>query len=1343
MDINMVSEILRDRQGFMWFGTTDGLVRYDGYHFKHYPYDPETRYPMKNKGINGLMESSSGNIWMISGRMLLLHNPRLDTFYTVNNLGRDSLIRFGSRKYNEAFLQDSSGNLWLRSQKGLFKVRENQGTSPFEVQQYQHEPGNAFSLSSDTVHALLYDSRHRLWAGTHNGLSFYDRENEKMVPLNGCHAPVTSLRETTTGKICIGTINNGLYVYDPDTGNFENFLPKAKNDVSIAGKWVKQVVRDGKGNIWLLAGSSRTNRMSLQRFDPEKGEFRSYFEPYEPPGYNPAAAFLLFVDRTGLLWVTTGMGLKRFDPYREVFTNILQRETYLEDWSLPYTFYEDRNGILWISVLSKGLLKYAPSTDKFRYRPPADVKGENMAGDLVRAIYEDSRGYLWQRVTGGTDRFAFDENGELQKTAHYPFEAIYFWEDRHNRLWIGTWGGLKGFDVRTGQFFPLSTLPNLKGLNFITKEDKEGWLWSVSRGNGAKRYNPSTGEIVHLRKLRANPGILEDGEGNFWFNGSDGLKKYDLQTGKLTYSLKGFEINYSVWGEDGIMWMTTSGRGLYRFNTRTGESKCYLPKNGFPTLRPIGIFKDAHGKLWMSSDVGVICFDPETETSRLFDESDGLPSTVFSYGSCQRSNGEFFFPLWEGGFVRFHPDSLWSDSIAPKPAIVDFRLFNQPVEIGGENSPLTQAIWATEHLILNHNQNNFTLGFTAFHYAAPAHNQFLYKMEGSRADWNDPGGQRSVNFAGLSPGNYIFHLKAANHDNVWSEPRALKITILPPWWATWWAYLLYLLLLSAAAFAFYFYKKRQWKLQSQLELEHREAERLKELDAVKTRLYTNITHEFRTPLTVILGMAKQVRANPGEWFSEGLKMIERNGRNLLRLVNQMLDLSKLEAGALPLNKVQSDVVAFLKYLLESFHSLVEGKNIRLDFLSETEMLMMDFDPEKLRKIVSNLLSNAIKFTPEGGEVEVKLAVGSGALTTFEKLSTLTLTVKDTGPGIPLEKLPHIFDRFFQVGMASANSAESSTGIGLALTKELVKLLGGEIAVESEMGKGSKFIVTLPVRREAPLQTDATDLEVTPAIPQIHNSPIPRLADDRPILLLVEDNGDVLTYLRSILSGNYSLEESRNGREGIEKAIEMVPDLIVSDVMMPEADGFELCQTLKTDERTSHIPIILLTAKADATSRLEGLECGADAYLAKPFEKDELLVRTRKLLELRQRLWEQFTTKGWFTPLPGKTFFVQDDFLEKLKTVLDENFSDENFDIPQLCEALLMSRAQLYRKVKALTGKPVGHLLRSFRMQKAKALLETTSLSVSQVALEVGFKYLGHFSRSFQQEFGANPSEMRK
>ena len=576
-------------------------------------------------------------------------------------------------------------------------------------------------------------------------------------------------------------------------------------------------------------------------------------------------------------------------------------------------------------------------------------------------------------------------------------------------------------------------------------------------------------------------------------------------------------------------------------------------------------------------------------------------------------------------------------------------------------------------------------------------------------------------------------------------------------------------------------------------LKLREKKRMTELDDFKTKFYTNITHEFRTPLTIILGMAEQLAVGSKQQAAgseqpadvseqEALTMIKRNGQKLLNLTNQMLNLSKLEANVMPVNLVQGDVVTYLKYLVESFHSLAAAKKIRLAFSAKPEKIRMDFDPEKMQDIVSNLLSNAIKFTPEGGLVKVavsswQLAAGSRQPADCEPPAEncLLLTVKDTGAGISMEHLPQVFDRYFQ---ADANgSLAEGTGLGLALTRELVKLLKGEITVESAPGKGSTFTARLPITNQAPITSEPPGHKHTASDFSSPLSPaggsrgvdfaektttfppptLPKQVRDRPsrggqapgaeklVLLIVEDNADVLRYLRSLLTNDYDIVEAGNGLEGFEKAAAIVPDLVISDVMMPEMDGFAFCKKLKNDLRTSHIPVVLLTAKADAESRVEGLEAGADAYLAKPFDKDELFVRTKKLIELRQALQDRYAAllSNAETPAENDVFQKEDTFLQDMRRLLTAHLDDEEFGIAELCRSLGMSRSQLYRKFKALTDTTVHHFIRNLRLGKARELLLSSDLNVTEIAFETGFKNLSHFSKIFMEKFGDSPSQFRQ
>ena len=538
-----------------------------------------------------------------------------------------------------------------------------------------------------------------------------------------------------------------------------------------------------------------------------------------------------------------------------------------------------------------------------------------------------------------------------------------------------------------------------------------------------------------------------------------------------------------------------------------------------------------------------------------------------------------------------------------------------------------------------------------------------------------------------------------------------------------------------------------------------EKERIQELADLKTSFYTNITHEFRTPITVILGMAEQATDKPREYYQTGLKMIRQNANRLLHLVNQMLDLSKLEAGQLPLHFIQNNILPYLRYVAEPFQHLAEEKNIRFHFLTDFDEIRMDYDPEKIESLVGNLLSNALKHTPEGTDVYFMVALVEGmappgtqafSLFPFEKNEgpgkNLSLKIKDNGPGIPPGQLDRIFDRFYQVN-APDNHKPEGTGIGLAIVKELVKLLGGNLFVKSAPGQGTEFTVYLPVKNEAPVNhpvlTEDMHEEFALAFPENGKRSEKWLPHhDLPHLLVIEDKPDVVQYIRAVLDGKYHLHVARNGEEGIGKALETIPDVILSDVMMPGKDGFEVCRTLKNDFRTSHIPIILLTAKADMDSRITGLEQGADAYLTKPFESRELLVHLQKQIELREKLKAKYRQIA-IAPSPAAAPVQPDDiFLKNLHDILNTKTEDESFGTNELSHSLHISRIQLFRKLKALTGHSPSELIRTYRLNRAKELLASTNLNISEIAYEVGFKDPAYFTRAFTKEFGLTPSAIR-
>jgi signal transduction histidine kinase/DNA-binding response OmpR family regulator len=622
-------------------------------------------------------------------------------------------------------------------------------------------------------------------------------------------------------------------------------------------------------------------------------------------------------------------------------------------------------------------------------------------------------------------------------------------------------------------------------------------------------------------------------------------------------------------------------------------------------------------------------------------------------------------------------------------------------------------------------------------FSAPGRNQYAYYLEGAEEPWVHRGFEHSAQYLNLPPGTYTFHVKGANSYGVWNEkPVSLKIIINPPWYLTWLAYFIYALLFGFAGFFFNKYQLRQ-------RLKTAEAKRLKNLDEFKSRFFTNITHEFRTPLTVILGMTERLMKESKSSI-QPLTLIKRNGENLLRLINQILDLAKLESHDLKFHYVQGDVLSYIRYISESLHSMANAQNVMLRVESNHSKIIMDYDPERMLQIIHNLLSNAIKYTPSGGKVIIGVSqVGK----------ELTVSVRDSGIGIPAEALPYVFDRFYPASKQDDNpersriSAAGGTGIGLSLTRELVQAMGGTIAVESPLPgnqAGTAFTVKLPVTNNAPIKegTEFNEPE-TARISVSHDRK--GKPDFENTVLLIEDNPDVSEYLALCLGNKYHLEFAFNGRAGIEKALETIPDLIVSDVMMPEKDGFEVCDFIKNDERTSHIPVILLTAKATVEARIAGLRHGADAYLAKPFHEEELLVWVEQLIARQRLLQIRYKNLQVKLPetdplLPAETLVLEDAFVVKFKKVLEDNYADPEMSVEILSVKMGMSRAQLYRKLQSLTGRSVNEHLNAIRLEKARHLLKTSSMNISEVAYDVGFNDPKYFGRVFSEAFGQSPGE---
>lgn len=1371
LNSSFIKRMVEDERGHLWFASNGtGLSRYDGNHFNYYT----TEEGLSNNFITAMLIDRQGYLWLGTedGKVTCFDGNNFTHYYVDEPTKR-------IRVY--ALMEDNKGNFWIGTQEGVSCF--NPTSDPDSLTHFSVEQG----LSGRAVLSILQDHNGDYWFGTHDGgVTHYKPDNDQgsfthyTTEEGLSENKVLSILEDSQGNVWFGTYGSGLNRYTPGeggtNGSFTHFSMKNR----LGHNRVESIFEDSQGNLWFGTYGGGVNR-----YDPApNGQLGgSFFNMSTMEGLSNNRVWDILEDHQGKIWfATAGGGVNRYDG--NSFKHFSKKDGLSEKFPIP--IMEDRFGNLQLGTFGSGISRYDGKT----FTHFSDKEG--LTGNHVRSIMEDSQGNVW---------FGTQDNGV----------------SRFN-----------------GNSFTNYTTKEGMSNNFVHAmlEDSKGNLWFGTRGGGVNRYKPgSNGEGGRFTHFTVEDGLsqddilslMEDPKGNIWIgtNGG-GVIRFEPDesgiAGTCTYftSQEGLGEN-RVWSiqadSKGNIWFGTFGGGLSRYAQAKGEGEngrffTYTTKDGLSNNWVWSTFEDKDHNLWISTSNGLTLLKPIPPGSSLpgqslwgdyqlftFGRADGLKNAVFNSSSAYLDRNN---QIWWGarnGLTMLDLDEYELPKAPPKVSLntleidetfIDYRRlkdasYTQTLSFGKDLLGAFDSIEPFHNypndLQLPYQLNHLTFHFTAIDWAGPHKIKYSYMINGLDKDWSIPGASNKADYRNLPPGKHTLRVRAIGAAQIWSDSFEYSFVIHAPWWSSWWAYLLYAIFFFSLVFGVY-------RFQLKRKLDQAESIRLKELDVVKTRLYTNIAHEFRTPLTIIQGVSDQIQEQvlhlPKEKIADLAHSIQRNGAQLLRLVNQMLDLRKLESGNMPVHWIQGDIIGYLKYIQESFHTFAAAKNIRLHFLSNVDTLPMDYDQDKLLNIISNLLSNAIKFTPEGGDVY--LSILKSASSTFEgfqnlqRLEALEIKIKDTGIGIPLEQLPHIFNRFYQVGENTAlngsqttlrqmnssvengtqkarKASTEGTGIGLALTKELVKILGGEIDVKSTLGKGTEFTILLPISNKAVIEEAVNESsriifnKMAFSSGSATESEIEILADRKddhlPLVLIIEDNEDVKTYLTSCLKEDYRLALAANGQEGVDKAIELVPDIIISDVMMPQKNGYEVCESLKVDERTSHIPIILLTAKADLSSKIEGLERGADVYLAKPFNRKELLVHLRKLVEWRKALLERYGSMKPLRPTNDKALQMEDSFLLKLHSAIDKHIEDPDFGVAQLCRVVGISRAQLFRKVKALTGKSTSLFIRTYRLHRAKELLQNEDFNISEVAFQVGFKDLSYFSRSFNQEFGKSPSETRK
>ncbi len=1287
-----VSCILQDRAGFIWVATWSGLHRYDGYTFVAHKH-------------NG-------------GDTASLADNRLSTLY-----------------------EDSEGILWIGSWSGLEKFDRSTGT----FRHFTPNPRAARTDPSNNVSTICEDTSGGFWVGSWSGLYRFDRTSEEFTPVfhdsgdpgSIAHNSVGAIYQSRDGSLWFGTAA-GLDKFNFATGKFEHCLRNQEGWKAIlfnvvAAYWITSILEDETGTVWL------GTQQGLVRYNPSDGSSTTY--RYDPKGLdtwlNPRnnIAWLCLDPRSGLLWIVTEHGLFSFDRGQQEFLRLMERVvTFLciersgslllgtdiglqkrNLATLPFRNFAmgdvgigiavDRDDNTWV-------MGYRTAWHKFDTRKQSFVPysfGQNRLAYVYRP--DEGGGMVFLRPDGGTlvlDSLGHDIGGLPSSKREFLMTASNTVNGRKG-YYIGTnRGGVYLVDLRKGD---AKEVLNLQQPIYFLQEDRLGFLWVTTMMGRLVRYDQEAGTVEEYLSDPRNPS-----------------------------SWCGEPVNWPYQDSKNRLWFATRS-GLHRWNPQTNDFTSFTEKQGLPSNNVRGIHEDQRGNYWVSTTNGICMFDPETGRSKHYDASYGLvPAADIMFGGADRGKGGEMYFGSANGLTVFHPDSIRDNLFVPPIVLTSFRKFDRPAQL-------------TKEIHLPYDENFLSFEFAALSYISPERNQYAYMMEGVDRDWVHAGTRRYASYPNLAPGEYVFRVKGSNNEGVWNEAgTSIAIVISPPWWKSRWAYGFYALVLAGLIYGAWRMQVRRLRIRHEFEMSRFEATKLREVDELKSRFFANISHEFRTPLTLIMGPVKRMREASGDpQTQDELGLVHRNATRLLQLVNQLLDLSRLESGSMKLQTAPEDIVPLLKGLLQSFCSYAERKKISVTFTSAAENIVVYLDRDKVQKIITNILSNAFKFTPEGGRVE--LSVGQDA-------AYVSVRVSDTGIGIPAGHIPRIFDRFYQVD-GSHTREQEGTGIGLSLTRELVELHKGTIAVESEEGRGSAFIVRLPLGKAHLVAEEICGPEETEKGWEDRATAIPDILSDqegvrpekapghtfeesaKPVLLIVEDNADVRHYIRRDLDEGYNILEAIDGADGWDKSIEGMPDIIVSDVMMPKLDGFALCAKLKADERTSHIPVILLTAKASSQDKIEGFEKGADDYIMKPFEPEEIKARIRNLIEQRKRIHEHFRKHGLFEIDEQKITPVDQQFVQRAVATIVEHMSDPAFGVESLAAEMAVSRSLLLKKIESLIGEQPSELIKRTRLSKAAQLIENRFGNVTEVAFEVGFSNPAYFAECFKRQFGSPPSHYHR
>ena len=1318
LSFGIVNSISQDSRGFMWFATSDGLNRFDGNTFKVFKSEKGNSSSLGSNYVQAIFTDKAGRLWVSSRNGLNQYDAKTAQFVNYR-LDKESLSSANDVSY---ITESRDGNLWVATSNGFHHFNGNtkksrsytskslpglpsnsvltlyedskgllwvgtvdQGLAAFRVKNGVIGKKQQFigSAGETRINCLYEDKKHNIWVATSQGLAFYNRAENKFYVLTGQRYSLKSniflsVIENSKGELLVGLQDGGLYklISTPEKYIFETV--EGDNGVPLTNRSVQTLFQDKDKNIWI--GTYGNGLYMISSVDEK-------FKKYEVKQSDESFIryYGMCLDQEGHLWLgTDGNGIYKTSVEGKTLKHYFAdgRPGSITDNAILSAFKDSKNR-LWFGTYQKGLLLYNKASDSFLPYSFNSKNPKSLGANDVRVIYEDPQ----------------------------------------QRLWVGTnGGGLNLLDVSTGNFTRFNKATSSINSNDVRSVagDKKGNLWVGTYGGGLNYFDVASKKFTQLFQKAEEKNII--------FN-------------NVVFALF---LDKSGW-----LWIGTEGDGLIAYNTNTRKIEVFNEKNGLGNNTVNAIQAENDAILWVSTNKGLSRIDTRSRKIENFDSSDGLQAGQFHEGSAAYSP-QMQFMVFGGteGWNIFKPREVKQSQYHPQVLITGLKLFGKQEE--NEDTEGVKDITEEDEVVLSPGQPVFSLHYVMLDYSFPSEGEFAYKLDGLDKEWTYVKKLYSATYRYLDPGTYTFKVKAANHDGVWSQNySSITVKVLPPWYKTWWAYLFYCCSAVGAIYFYIRYRTEQAKLKYEVKTAHFEAEKEKELHRKKINFFTNISHEFRTPLTLIINPLKEMLYEEGrEIAPANLNIVYRNARRLLSLVDQLLLFRKSESENGKLKVVKLNITNVCREVFLCFTHQAKVQKIDFSLNSASESLEVFADREKIEIVLFNLASNALKFTPANGKVHMELS---------ETEEEIVITVADTGPGIPQHVGDKLFEQFYQVGGSHA-PAKGGFGIGLSLVKNFIDAHKGTVSYTSKEGEGTIFTITLRKGKDhfnpdmifeessepsaflEELIEETKPVEIGIEEPQATSDKVSELYTEIKTILIIDDNAPMRQYIRQLFQHEFEVLESDNGATGLEMIRKHIPDIVISDVMMQGLSGIELCSRIKEDPALSHIPIILLTASSSVEVKLKGIECGADDFISKPFEKEILLARVSGILKSRNNLQNYFYNQVTLQPDNSKISAEYKEFLDKCIQIVEEHLTDQDFGIKKLADKIAMSRSTLYLRIKSVSGQSGNSFIRSIRLRKAAEIFISTNSTVSETAYMVGIRDVKYFREQFNKLFGINPSE---